>query len=431
MALGLGSTHDADILIPGSSENLRWGAGEWRKQADAASTLYTALDALDSAATWRGQAYERYLTRFQEQLRYWQHTSEQLGRAAGAMEAFAGALDWAKDEASRAIDMWDAAEAATIAAKADHDQYVREQRVGMGMRGAALDLPFVNPHSQMYLDAQQILDEARYILEVVGAQSAQTLRDATAVAPLLTDAQRAGAAQWAIAQVIGTVMLNAAVDTSTQIVNAAGISLKVLAENPDILLELIGGIGTVIGGGAIIVGGVSVTATGAGAVAGVPATVAGAGVIGAGGVLVSDATGRWMNEVAKEKVRGVDRGDGRDDYGHFVGSDNRPWTDKERLLLDQLGEKRNIDIIRDKVAAVVENVMNKSGDAQQIRYYDGLEKLPDGTYRAYEVKTGGAGPDPYQMNVDGKIMNDGEQGTAILDGKEIKISEVEYVFENQ
>ncbi|MBO0981415.1 hypothetical protein [Microbacterium sp. SD291] len=127
-----------------------------------------------------------------------------------------------------------------------------------------------------------------------------------------------------------------------------------------------------------------------------------------------------------QKRRGVDRGDGRDDYGHFVGSENRPWVDKEQLGLDQVADREGVDIIRTQVRATIDGHRRDGTDADQGRFYDGLFKNADGTYTGIEVKSGDATRDPGQRSFDGTVSRE-RPATATLpppDSKTIEIVEV-------
>jgi hypothetical protein len=121
--------------------------------------------------------------------------------------------------------------------------------------------------------------------------------------------------------------------------------------------------------------------------------------------------------------RGVDRGDGRDDYGHFVGSENRPWIDREQQGLDAVAERRGVDVHRNQVRATIEGHRADGASADQARYYDGLYENADGTYTGIEVKSGSATRDSAQLGFDNAVSRD-NPATATLNGNKITIVEV-------
>jgi hypothetical protein len=124
------------------------------------------------------------------------------------------------------------------------------------------------------------------------------------------------------------------------------------------------------------------------------------------------------------KRRGVDRGDGRDDLGHFVGSENRPWSDKEKLGLEHYAADNEVDVITKQVK------VDYDGSPQDGRRYDGLVKNDDGpnTYDGVEVKSGSAldkyarpGNTQYEFDT---AVNAGKPAHGMLDGKEIAVTRV-------
>lgn len=125
--------------------------------------------------------------------------------------------------------------------------------------------------------------------------------------------------------------------------------------------------------------------------------------------------GTKKNPDGTEKRRGIDTGGGRDDYGHFVSSDNKPWVDKEKLGLDQVADENGVDVIRDQVASRIEGHRKPGADADQIRYFDGLFKNADGTYTGVEVKSGSATRNAQQRAFD-EAINAGKPASAYLDG---------------
>jgi len=199
---------------------------------------------------------------------------------------------------------------------------------------------------------------------------------------------------------------------------------KTLWEHPDILLELLGGVATVVGGVALGAGGGGLTITGAGAVAGVPALVEAGTLVGTGGAMIGDAAGRRFREAPED--HGIDRGDRRDTGGHFAkgGEGKPPWEVKEQQGLDEYSRDNDgVNVIRDQVLA-------RFDDAPQSgRRYDGLVYNPeDGTYSAIEIKSGSA-IDKYNANSNtqrqfDEMVNNGTPAHARLDGKTIVIRNV-------
>ncbi|WP_407727347.1 hypothetical protein ACJEDT_11150 [Rhodococcoides fascians] len=114
----------------------------------------------------------------------------------------------------------------------------------------------------------------------------------------------------------------------------------------------------------------------------------------------------------------LDRGDGRDLGGHYAdGNDGRSGKEAEQAALDEREELTGETIERRQVRSTVDGARNG-------RYYDGLAENPDGTYTAYEVKSGTARKTAGQRAFD-DLVSPENPATATLNGKTIKIVEVQ------
>ncbi len=114
----------------------------------------------------------------------------------------------------------------------------------------------------------------------------------------------------------------------------------------------------------------------------------------------------------------LDRGDGRDLGGHYAdGNDGRSGREAEQAALDEREELTGETIERRQVRSTVDGASNG-------RYYDGLAENPDGTYTAYEVKSGTARKTAGQRAFDDLVTPE-NPATATLNGKTIKIVEVQ------
>lgn len=423
----LGQTQNAVDLIPGSPSNARDGAAKWRDTATRAGDTRAAFAKLDDDGSWSGAAYDKYVERFEQQLSYWQTTSDTFTAAANALDNYAGALEWAQGEAALAIELWNAAEAESAAALAEHKEYVSSLRQGTGIRHVEVDVPFVDPSGPAHREAQAVLANARYQLDVLATGYANTIGEAGEAAPLpLTPEQ---AQQAATDAVVRTVIEVAVVQPFLSSLNFLGGIAQTLWEHPDLVLELLGGIIGIVGGGALIVGGggLEVVTVGAGTPVAVPAIAGGVVAAAGGATLLNDSLNRMFNE-AKTTGRqpGVDRGDGRDDGGHWTSRDpDAPIPDyalKEKQGVDQVAEELDVNVIRDRV-----NV-DYPGSPQSGRYYDGLYRNPDGTYTGVEVKSGGSNldyqrPGNVQRQFDSQVSPD-NPAVGYLNGEEVKVIEV-------
>ena len=426
----LGQTQSPIDLIPGSAGEVRATAEAWKARGVAATQVRDGLTKLDDGGTWKGEAYDAYLERFDRQLLHWKNAGDWLQAGARALFTWADALEWAQDEAARAITLWNEAEQQAAAALVAHRVQMRELRVGQGLRHPQVDVPFVDPSGPAHEEAREVLFNARATLEVYARDCATRLDEAADAARMpLTDAEAAIASQNAVTEMVFNI---AVVQPFQATMNMLAVSAQTLWEHPDIILELLGGAATFIGGAAIAVGGGGLTLTGVGAVAGAPALAYGGIVVaGAGAGLIGDAAGRWFQEShgVADRRKGVDRGDGRDYEGKFAkGQDDKPWVDSEKVGLDKYASDNNADVLRTKLK------VDYDGSPQNGRYYDGLEKNGDGanTYTAIEVKSGSAfdeysRPSNTQRQFDDAV-NSGTPARGMLEGEEIIITKVETVI---
>lgn len=421
----LGQTQSAIDLVPGAVSDVRAAAEAWKARSTEATRVRDDLATLDDDGTWKGAAYDAYLERFERQLLHWRRAGEWLLAGASALFTWADALQWAQDEANRSITLWNEAEQQAAAALTAHRAHVRELRVGQGLRRPEADVPFVDPSGPAHDEAREVLFAARATLEVYARDCAIRLDEAADAARMpLTDAEAATQTQHAMTEVIFTL---AVVQPFQATMDMLAISAQTLWEHPDIILELLGGAATFLGGAALAAGGGAITVTGVGALAGSPAlVVAGVGVAGAGATMMGDAAGRWLNK--SQSTRGIDRGDGRDEAGTFAqGQEVKLWDVKEKAELDKFARENDADVIRTKVKVDYEN------SPQNGRKYDGLVKNNDGTntYTGIEVKSGSAvdryGPSNTQWQFDQAVRN-GTPARGKLDGEDIVVTRVETRF---
>ncbi len=428
----LGTTTDPVALIPGSYATVHTLAASWRSRSEAATDLRDGLRALDVESAWQGYPYEKYVARADYVESSWVTCGEQLMSGAAALSAYGDALRWAQEEAAHAIDLWEQAEAATLASRQAHRASVRELERDLRLRHVELDVPFVDGGADLRDHAIDVLTNARGVLNRYAVEAASAIHAAADAAPLQTPKQAESAKAWAVAGALSSVMFETAVLTPAieQLDFIASMG-NALVHHPDILLELLGGAALVIGGGAMIGGGGALALTGVGAVPGGGVAWAGAGVAAAGLAASGHAAGRWLSEATgDDAARIAERPPphpihgGRDVLGHWNGDGRRPWVDTEKLGLDQVANRLEQEVIPNKVRATIDGYHHRpASQADQVRYYDGLVENADGTYTGIEVKGGSGNRDAAQRGFDDTVSPE-RPATANLNGQEIKITRV-------
>lgn len=421
----LGQTRSATALIPGSPGEVRQTAEGWKAHGVAAARVHDQLASLADEGTWTGEAYDAYLTRFDRQLLHWSNAGDGLREGAHALFTWADALEWAQEEAARAITLWDEAEQQAATALAAHRAYVRELRVGQGLRHPEVEVPFVDPSGPAHEQARAVLFNARATLDVFARDCAVRLDQAAEAARMpLTEAEAATAAQHAVTEAVFTL---AVVQPFQATMDMLAASARTLWEHPDIILELLGGAALVIGGGAMMGGGGAVAVTGVGTVPGGGLAWAGARVAAAGLTAAGHAAGRWANESAQnapERPAPHPTHGGRNVLGQYNGDGQRPWVDTEKIGLDRVAEDTGKDVIRNKIRATIQGYHhNPQATSDQARYYDGFIENADGTYTGIEIRGGTGSRDAAQRGFDATVSPE-RPATATLNGERITITRV-------
>lgn len=202
-------------------------------------------------------------------------------------------------------------------------------------------------------------------------------------------------------------------NTVAPVVNAAASFGQAMIDNPGQTIQMAAGavamgIGTDMMGAA---GLGEVFTGGAATPVAVPVAAAGAALF-AGGAIVAvppalDLTTKAMtNGVTVMEARtgrpgeGINRGDDRDSVGTFTGrgGTSRGYGRQPEAegIAKYKGDNDGRWVTTERKKATVDGVGNG-------RYYDGLAKLPDGTYEGIEVKSGGAGRDGLQRAFDNAV----------------------------
>lgn len=203
---------------------------------------------------------------------------------------------------------------------------------------------------------------------------------------------------------------DAAYNVLADVVNGAASFGNAALHNPLDAAAMVGGAAMMGFGAGLEVPGVLLDATGVGAIGGVPLNLAGAGLMAGGATLAGGGAIDLSQHVAENGVivmsahtgrpgEGVDRGDGRDPYGHITGRQGGGYARQREAEGIENYEDRNPGrwVTTEQRKATVE------GGAGGGRFYDGLGRLPDGTYEGIEVKSGGASLSPGQRAFDSQV----------------------------
>ncbi|MEV4333397.1 putative T7SS-secreted protein [Streptomyces sp. NPDC049597] len=171
--MDLGQTEDKTKLIYGSPEKIRSTAEKLRAFQTAFDNAGDGLKGLDSSRL-KGEAAEALRTAVSTQPPKWFTGADACEKAAAALEAFAGTVVWAQNQAQTAIDMWkEGVKASEDAADAhrkridDYNKAVDRYNAQPADQRNPSTLPpcpaptFHDPGKKLMEDAQDILAQAR------------------------------------------------------------------------------------------------------------------------------------------------------------------------------------------------------------------------------------------------------------------------------
>jgi hypothetical protein len=278
-------------LVPGNPDELDRLAARLSTfaigMADAAYELGSIR-----AGEWRGPAGDAFRTLISDQPRNYDDAADAFSRAAAALSRYAHAVREAQADAGIAISLHEQAHRDTEAWKEEWDRHHAEVEAATAS-GTAPSSPRpadADPGAGDRARAQRRLEDARLVVDSQGRTAASALLDAGEAAPkkpglldsIIGGAGDAWSAFTGVLEDAGDWVVDTLDDVSAWL---AGVGPS--------LLEIVGGVGLIIVGGAIMVAaggmevvGVGLDATGVGALGGVPLNLAGVAVF-TGGLAVA------------------------------------------------------------------------------------------------------------------------------------------------
>ncbi|RNG30609.1 putative T7SS-secreted protein, partial [Streptomyces botrytidirepellens] len=168
----LGETEDPKKLIYGSVSRIRSTAKHLKDFQSAFEKVGNGLKALDSSH-WKGEAADAFRDEVSVKPKEWFKAADACKKAAGALEDFAGTVEWAQGQAQDAIDAYKAAKTASEEARSAHNAKVDAYNTAAEAYNAKVDDgkdpgkkptkpgEFHDPGTAKAKAAQEKLDEAR------------------------------------------------------------------------------------------------------------------------------------------------------------------------------------------------------------------------------------------------------------------------------
>ncbi|MEU7327090.1 putative T7SS-secreted protein [Streptomyces parvus] len=170
--MDLGQTEDKTKLIYGSPSKIRAGATHLRNLQGSFDKVGSGLKGVDSSAI-KGQAADAFRSSVSIEPPKWFKAADAFEKAAGALDSFAGTVEWAQGQAHIAIDKWKAGTKASEEARDTYNEKTTAYNKAVDTYNAKpaderdpSTLPpkpgtFSDPGTARMKEAQELLAEAR------------------------------------------------------------------------------------------------------------------------------------------------------------------------------------------------------------------------------------------------------------------------------
>lgn len=290
-ATTLAGVSSAQEVIPGDLAGMRAVAERLRAQAWAYEDVATQIAGATRVADWDGQAAQSFHTTAARLPGVIMGVADAHARAAIVLDGHTEVVESARSRVSQAIETWQWAQRLTATARVDVDHAPQRNKPDI-LTGRAVDSrSFHDPGAPLRAEALTVVNAA--LTQV--AESAQVA--AGQIRAASDEAERA-ASIWDRIGGGWSDFWHGATDAGAGAINGIMSFGNALIQNPDILMEIIGGLVLATGGAAVGAGGLGATATGVGAPVGLAATAAAAAAILAGAGLAAHGIQRAHQEAA-------------------------------------------------------------------------------------------------------------------------------------
>ncbi|MEU3703161.1 putative T7SS-secreted protein [Streptomyces anulatus] len=230
--MDLGQTEDKTKLIYGSPSEIRSTATHLRKLQGSFDKVGGGLKGVDSSAL-KGQAADAFRDSVSIEPPKWFKAADSFEKAAGALDSFAGTVEWAQGQAQTAIDKWKAGTKASEDARDAYNEKTTTYNKAVDVYNAKpsdqrdpSSLPprpgtFSDPGTGRMEEAQSLLAEARKQRNTaadIARKAVTAARDSAPEKPRYSEQAMDGLAEY---QVIQTHIAGGVVKGAAGIVNFA------------------------------------------------------------------------------------------------------------------------------------------------------------------------------------------------------------------
>ncbi|MFI5931684.1 putative T7SS-secreted protein [Actinoplanes sp. NPDC051494] len=278
----LGETSDPKALVPGEPVTVRANVTTLRARSKNAESAGDGLIDIDTGA-WQGKAGDGFRDKFSYEPNKWYEASNSLEAAASSLSTYADVLEWAQEQATEAIRLWNDAQARSQQARQAYDDAVAQATPQQTVA------PFVDAGEPGRQLARDTLSAARNQVTSTGSAAARILTAEADAAPEKS-AWYDGVGDFF--QDVGADVVNSLASVGNAVINHPG---EVLTAAAGIGLTLVSAGGEGVG--------LALDATGVGAVAGVPINaVSTAGVVAGVGLTTVAGASLMQHAVNEDAV---------------------------------------------------------------------------------------------------------------------------------
>ncbi|QCD55164.1 putative T7SS-secreted protein [Streptomyces hawaiiensis] len=180
----LGQTEEANELIHGNAEKIRSSAKHLRDFSAAFDKVGSGMKKVDSSA-WRGKGGDTFREKFGVHPSKWLQAADACETAATALDAYAGTVKWAQQQAQEAIELYARGKSASERAIGEYNQKVDayNAKVRADQDPGPTPGPFHDPGKETIRQAREQLARARAQRNTAAGDAEADIRRALAHAP--------------------------------------------------------------------------------------------------------------------------------------------------------------------------------------------------------------------------------------------------------
>lgn len=384
--MSLAGVHSARDVIPGDLDGMRETSARLMSQSWILEDIAVGLSQVPRSVTWEGTAGDRFHTTVARMPGVFMGVAEAHRQAASALDRHCDEVQIARQQVTRALDLWEYGE--RLRRQAPVDTSTRTTRA-----------PDILGESRSDDDpGVQVRAEALMIVTVAQQRVAESAVTASGQVKLAETDLSSDSSFWDDVGGAWSDFWHGATDVGADVINGIMSFGNALIENPDILLEILAGLALIQGGLAAEGGGVVLDGTGVGAPAGIAVGAAGLAAIAAGAGMVANGIGRAATEAAGDSAVAPLQGVGRGGGGSAPAALDAAQVESKVNAATRPGRNSGVRVVDDEneLRALFDELSVGGVDATPTTgaYAKGgkMVELPDGTTVGLRTTSTSGGP---------------------------------------